>query len=152
MRIICKFFGHRKSNIWSESKCRQNNIVGGIFSPWECKRCGYKSKKIIWPRTRPRKIPNFGNSPAAKSLFKLTINTNQQKRVAKYLTEYYHEMYQSATIRDKKVAIKLIELLKTSMLQKISNDNTISIEVCSYLENLIITRYRVIKKHLEKKL
>ena len=44
-KIKCKI-GKNERVYWAREQCEDAGIMYGIFAPWECKRCGYKSSKF----------------------------------------------------------------------------------------------------------
>lgn len=56
MKLLCLLLGHKRE-YWSREKCNELNVITGVFTPWECKRCGCKSDIFYYPKTPPVKRP-----------------------------------------------------------------------------------------------
>lgn len=41
-RMVCLLRGHNKVH-WSQTRCRQEQVFDGVFTPWTCRRCGKSS-------------------------------------------------------------------------------------------------------------
>jgi len=41
--ILCKFGKHDREH-WSQERCEKERVFWGIFAPYKCRRCGYKSQ------------------------------------------------------------------------------------------------------------
>lgn len=42
-RVYCLIFGHKKHDIYTKDELLRLNIMGGVFRPYKCSRCGYHS-------------------------------------------------------------------------------------------------------------
>lgn len=46
-KIWC-FFGFHQWIKWSEEKCHQEQVIGGVFAPKKCSLCGKETQKMKW--------------------------------------------------------------------------------------------------------
>lgn len=60
MKLLCLVLGHKRE-YWTRVKCENNNAIEGIFTPWECTRCGYKSDVFHYPKAPPVEPPKGVN-------------------------------------------------------------------------------------------
>lgn len=47
-KLLC-LFGKHKRFYWTPEKCRQENVVSGVFTPWKCRICGHESQIFFIP-------------------------------------------------------------------------------------------------------
>ena len=51
-RLACAFVGHDKVYL-SDEECDANRYCTGMFRPWNCRRCGRGSYRIVIPPAPP---------------------------------------------------------------------------------------------------
>ncbi len=52
-KIICLFKGHCKI-YWSNQDVIDHNVLGGVFTPFYCKRCGCHSQLFFSPYNKEK--------------------------------------------------------------------------------------------------
>jgi hypothetical protein len=54
-KLLCKINKHEKV-FWTVEKCLKERVYGGIFTPYKCNRCRYKSQifYIHWQNPYPK--------------------------------------------------------------------------------------------------
>ncbi len=48
-KLICWLRGHIR-DYWSDERCDAEDVMDGLFKPYVCLRCGFKSQTFKWPR------------------------------------------------------------------------------------------------------
>lgn len=48
-KLVCWVLGHDRK-FWEPKRVETENVVGGVFTPFRCLRCGYESQPFRWPR------------------------------------------------------------------------------------------------------
>jgi len=49
-KLRCRFGKHARK-YWSKETCDRENVMSGIFAPWECAHCNHKSQ--VFPKLDP---------------------------------------------------------------------------------------------------
>lgn len=49
LKFLCKTGRHDRV-FWSDDRCEKDNIMTGIFRPYNCSRCGYESIPCLYPK------------------------------------------------------------------------------------------------------
>ena len=49
-RVYCLIFGHKKREfLYTKDELLRLNLMGGVFAPFKCSRCGYRSSEFTYP-------------------------------------------------------------------------------------------------------
>jgi len=56
-KLIPCVLGKHKRKYWSKEKCENNNVIEGVFTPWECEICREKSQVFKIPPAPRMKVP-----------------------------------------------------------------------------------------------
>lgn len=68
-KMVCLVRGHRKI-YWDSERTKSANVLGGIYTPFFCKRCGYHSQVFFYPR-----VDNSDLIELLQKATKVKINT-----------------------------------------------------------------------------
>lgn len=92
----------------------------------------------------------FGKTVASKRLEKLLEgNPIAHRKVSRLLSTYSRTLFNITGAKDPETVLMCMELLREYTLKRVDKQKNLPPEICSYVKNLIVSRYRLYRKSFE---